>query len=63
MAPVSDHPLEQVSCDDVARAIRRRLLSLPDGDDPLGAVMGVVGPVLDAKDAALARLRPERDPA
>lgn len=56
-------PLESATPAQVEHALRRKLLYLPDGEDPLGAVMGVVGPVLDAKDAALARLRPERESA
>jgi hypothetical protein len=43
--------------EDVTRAVRRRLLTLPPGADPVDAVMSVVGPVLDARDAALARER------
>jgi hypothetical protein len=42
---------------DLERAIRRRLLCLPDGADPVAAVMAVVAPVLEARDAELARLR------
>ena len=44
----------------VERAIRRRLLFRPAGQDPVDAVMGVVGPVIEAKDARYARVRAER---
>ena len=45
---------------DVERAVRRRLLALHAGQDPVDAVMGIVGPVIEAKDARYARVRAER---
>jgi hypothetical protein len=47
----------QATIADVELAIRRRLRCLPDGADPVAAVMSVVGPVLEARDAEIRRLR------
>jgi hypothetical protein len=41
---------------DVERAVRIRLLALRAGQDPVDAVMGIVGPVIEAKDRRYARL-------
>lgn len=53
--------LERASRRDVERAVHRRLLTLPPGADPVAAVMAVVGPVLDAKDARIRSLQVQLD--
>ena len=48
--------LADVSCAEVERGIRRRLRREPDSD-PAEVAMGIIGPVLDAKDRRYERLR------
>jgi hypothetical protein len=42
---------------DLERSVRRTLLCLAPGADPVAAVMGVVRPVVDAKDDLIRALR------
>lgn len=49
--------LETATAEEVRLLLRRTFLKLPDGEDHADAAMGVLRPVLEAKDSLILRLR------